>query len=397
MPRGHSSPHGKGKPMEYILQATATNGTAVVLLFSLILNYARKHYEYNRENKLFLTMLGLNLAQCVIETVTIIIDGKMFSGAQTLALILNSLLFINNIIFALHWSLYADAKVGYDRRMNKVQKLLRLLPASVVILAGIVNLFTPVFFSIGDDNIYRREWPFMLAYVATYIYLILGTIVICLHRKKTEKYNFLPVFTFLIPIFAASILQYFFQGISLLWAGAAIGLTSAYMSLLDESSVTDKLSGLYSRHYLNQYLSMLASKSKNTKQKMLGIMMDIDEFKSINDTHGHLIGDDAIVFASKIIRTSITTEKTVFRFAGDEFVVIMPIQSEKEIPKIIARIHNITEHFNLNVEKPYDLHFSIGTTVYISGENPKDFLRRMDEEMYKDKRKNKQIQKDQTI
>ncbi len=102
--------------MNYIVQAICTNGVSAVLLFSLILNYARKHHEKNKENKLFLAMLSVNLMQCVIETITIIIDGKMFSGAISLATILNAALFANNIIFALLWSLYADAKVS---RKNK--------------------------------------------------------------------------------------------------------------------------------------------------------------------------------------------------------------------------------------------------------------------------------------
>ncbi len=375
--------------MEYIFQATSTNGVVVVLLISLILNYVRKHHDNTKENKLFIAMLSVNFAQCIIETLTIIIDGKMFQGAILISTCLNSALFMNNIIFALLWSLYADVKVGYDKKISKFAKTAKVIPAVLIIIGSVSNLFCPVFFRITEENLYIRQWPFFIAFIATYVYLIMGTVVVCMYRKQTEKYNFLPVFTFLLPVFAASIIQILLPGISLLWAGAAIGLTSAYMSLLDEGAVTDKLSGLYSRHYLNQYLSMLPAKAKEGKP-ILGIMLDIDEFKSINDLHGHLTGDDAIVNAAKIIRRSVATEKIVFRFAGDEFVVMMPINSENEIPKIIARIHNQTENFNLNNDKPYTLHFSIGTAVYIPGESTNDFLERMDTEMYKDKRKHKE-------
>ncbi len=274
-----------------------------------------------------------------------------------------------------------------QEKISKVVKIIKLIPAAIIVICAIVNLFVPVFFSITEHNVYVREGMFLVAYIFTYLYLIVGTAIVCMHRKTTEKYNFLPVFTFLFPVVIASVIQFLVQGVSLLWAGAAIGLTSAYMSLLDESSVTDKLSGLYSRHYLNQYLQILSSKTKDTK--MLGLMLDIDNFKSINDTYGHLVGDEAIVNAGKIVRRAINTEKIVFRFAGDEFVVIMPINSEKEIPRIISRIHNITEHFNLNNDNPYNLHFSIGYAMYIQGESPDDFFRRMDMEMYQDKKKNK--------
>ncbi len=372
--------------MNNIVQAICTNGVSAVLLFSLILNYVRKDHDRKKENTLFLTMLFINLAQCIIETVTLIIDGMDFNGAVILAKILNAALFANNIIFAFHWSLYADTKVGYDKKVRSSMRIIKQIPAFFIVCGAIVNIFHPVFFSVSEDNIYRREWGFTFAFVITYVYLILGTVVICLHRKKMERYNFLPVFTFLFPVFGASLIQYLVPGISLLWAGSAIGLTSAYMSLLDENSVTDKLSGLYSRHYMNQYLSILPNKAKDSKQKFLGLMLDIDGFKQINDKYGHLVGDDAIVTAAKILKRAVTTEKIVFRFAGDEFVVIMPIHSEAEIPKIIAKIHNITEHFNLNYDKQYVLRFSVGYAVYDVSETPISFLERMDAEMYKDKR-----------
>ncbi len=379
--------------MKYVLQAICTNGCASVLLITLLLNYGRKHNNRNKESTLFVVMLISNLFQCIVETITVIIDGEMFAGAIPLATALNAFLFMNNIVFAYLWFLYADVKINYGSRRKNAWEKLTFIPALFIVICSVINLFTPVFFKITDRNLYERVGVYLLAYVVTYGYLIAGTANIYIHRKRREKFTFLPVFTFLLPVCLASVIQYCVQGVSLMWAGAAIGLSSAYMSLLEEGALTDKLSGVFSRHYLNQYLNYLPSKAKDSKY-LLGIMLDVDDFKSINDTFGHLIGDDAISASGHVLRKALPVDRTIFRYAGDEFVVILPINDMAEVDGIIKRIHEETEKYQLKYEKPYHLHFSLGYTAYIAGENPNAFVARMDAEMYKNKKSNKVNQSD---
>ncbi len=374
--------------MSYILQAVATNGCAVVLLVTLLLNYGKKHSSRTKESKLFMLMIVSNLLQCVLETISVIIDKRLFPGAIPIATLINSLLFMNNIVFSYFWALYADVKISYENNSSTTMDKIKFLPALAIIICAFINLFTPVFFRITEENEYQRVGIYLVSYAVTYFYLILGTVNIYLHRKRTEKFTFLPVFTFLLPVCLASIVQYFVPGISLLWAGAAVGLSSAYMSLLEEGALTDKLSGLFSRHYLNQFLTTLPSRARDSKY-ILGIMMDVDDFKSINDTYGHLMGDDAIVSSGQILRKALPQNRIIFRYAGDEFVAIIPIEDTSEIEAIITKINYETEKHRTRSEKPYKLSFSLGHTTYKPGENPNTFLDRMDAEMYKNKKLNK--------
>ncbi len=370
------------------LQAICTNMMAIVLLVTLVINYRRKHYDKRKEYSCFTWMLISNLVQCVVEATTIVLDGLMFPGAVSLCTVLNAVLFTNNIIFSYLWSVYANYRVRFDMKQHPVWRIVRTLPAVCIILGSIANLWTPVFFSVSESNVYGRNMPLcILPIIVTYFYLFLGTATIYIYRKKTDTSNFIPVFTFLFPVCLASVVQFILPpGISLLWAGAAVGLCSAYMSLLDESASMDKLSGLFSRHYLNQYLTTLPNEARGNKQ-ILGIMLDVDDFKSINDTHGHLVGDDAIMAVGHILRKAVPENRMIFRYAGDEFVIIMPIASQDEIENIIAKIHNITEYYNLTKNKPYKIRFSVGYTLYVPGEDGLPFIDRMDAEMYKIKKK----------
>ncbi len=374
--------------MSHIEQALTSNGIAAILLISLMISFRRKFRNGDADAKVFFVMLIANLFQCIVEPITVFIDGRMFAGAIPLAKLLNSFLYIGNIIFAALWSLYADLRmqVYKHKKLDKKRFLIKYTPMMLVIFGAIVNIFTPVYFSISDQNIYERTGFFIVTYVITYLYLLLGTITAYGFVQKIDKYVFLPAFTFLFPVVLASLVQFMLPpGYSFVWAGASVGMASAYVTLLDENSSIDPLTGAYTRHYFNQHLKSIQAHSNGTSQ-YAGIMLDVDSFKSINDTYGHTMGDSALRNVGKILRKNVFTRGMVFRFGGDEYAVIMKIKDQNEIKEIIDKILAGAEHFNETTDHPYRIHFSIGYTIYNPGERTTDFIKRMDEAMYIDKR-----------
>ncbi len=371
--------------MGYISQAVTANGISAVLLLSLMLSFKRKFRSGEKDIKVFFWMLMVNLFQCIVEPITIILDGKMFTGAIALTTVLNSLLYIGNIIFAALWAMYASLRM----RMYKHKKdtvlvgILKYLPMAVIIVGALINLFTPVFFRITENNIYERTGLFILPYVATYIYLVAGTVIAYGFAQRMERYVFLPAFTFLFPVVIASIFQYLLPpGFSLLWAGAAVGMASAYVTLLDESSSIDPLTGTFTRHYFNQHLRTLQGQSRGNKI-VVGMMVDIDGFKIINDGFGHTVGDDALRNFGKILRKSCNyANAMVFRFGGDEFAILLSAENEDDIAELTREINERTKLFNKKADRPYLLQASVGYTVYRHGENPAEFVKRMDDAMY---------------
>ncbi len=380
----------------HMAQAFTSNGIAALLLLSLMISFKRKFRGGDKDIKVFFGMLVVNLFQCIVEPITVIIDGKMFPGAIPLATVLNSFLFIGNIIFATLWSVYAGLRV----RMYKHKEITRFarfyvyIPMVIVILGAIINWFTPVYFSINENNVYERAAFFILPYIASYIYLLAGTAVAYGFAQRMDRYVFLPAFTFMFPVVIASVAQYMMPpGYSLIWAGTAIGMMSAYVTLLDESSSIDPLTGTFTRHYFNQYLRTLHSRSRGNKM-VVGVMIDVDGFKNINDSYGHTAGDDALRQFGKILRkTCHNVGAMVFRFGGDEFAIIAMVDNEEEVASIIEEMNSRVDAINQNTDNPYLLEASTGYTIYRHGEKPTDFVKRMDESMYlnKSERKKKSI------
>lgn len=121
-----------------------------------------------------------------------------------------------------------------------------------------------------------------------------------------------------------------------------IGLALANASLHAEVRrmvITDNLTGLYARHYLDEQVGL------NQKKDFCGslIVVDIDHFKTVNDTYGHQVGDTILIQVSRIIRTSIRDSDIAARWGGEELAVYLPQVSTEQALRIAERIRSRVE------------------------------------------------------
>lgn len=187
--------------------------------------------------------------------------------------------------------------------------------------------------------------------------------------------------------------------IPILLIGILIATIISYFAILYQKTeyklgyalTHDILTDLYNRRYLEVVQSTLKEKSEKTKKDFGLLHMDVDNFKYINDTFGHLKGDEVLKQIGVIIKRITRKDELAFRIGGDEFLIMIPeIINEDELFAMRKRFENDFENEFKKDEFLAQVRMSIGVAMYPKA--AKDFdlvLKQADKDMYKEKRNHK--------
>ncbi len=154
---------------------------------------------------------------------------------------------------------------------------------------------------------------------------------------------------------------------------------------LEEDSNLDGLTKTFNRRALDRYL-INVTKKENLKHNLNFLMLDIDDFKAINDTYGHVAGDKILIFIANTLHKTLRDGDKVFRYGGEEFVVILNRIDADRCVEIANRIlHNISTNSLFYKGQSINVTMSIGATVYVDGDTPESLTERADKALYKSK------------
>ena len=150
-------------------------------------------------------------------------------------------------------------------------------------------------------------------------------------------------------------------------------------------SIRDSLSGLYNRKYIFEFLDKIVETTISEQGELSVILLDIDDFKLVNDEHGHPFGDEVIREISTICQESHRKDDIVGRIGGEEFFCILPSADLDETKRIAQRIlNNIAEHiFTTASGEPYSVTVSIGIAcINIGAQTSIDLYTQADKALY---------------
>jgi len=154
---------------------------------------------------------------------------------------------------------------------------------------------------------------------------------------------------------------------------------------LEERAMTDYLTKLYNRCYLFNFLRKVIEDSIMRGFPVSLAVIDIDFFKKINDTYGHLVGDCVLKELANILKKTFRSSDCVARYGGEEFVVVLPFSQLEDACRRIEVLRKNVERYEFCKEKKIKLTISAGVTEYRKSMSIKEFLRRADENLYKAK------------
>lgn len=177
------------------------------------------------------------------------------------------------------------------------------------------------------------------------------------------------------------------EGIELLLSAAICPIRNACRyATVEQAALTDSLTGVPNKRALDDAIDRACKVSDRHNEEYTLILCDLDHFKEVNDTYGHVIGDHILRETAREIETAIRSSDSLYRFGGEEFAVVLPHTGEAEAQVVAERIREHIAGISVNCgENNVTVTASSGVATRLREESPEQWVARADDALYRAK------------
>jgi diguanylate cyclase (GGDEF)-like protein len=365
------------------------NGYSLLLLIAMYIHSKKNSDEKSELNRIFLMMIRILFVLLFFDVMSRC-DGYILSFFPLFNQIGNFMVFVMNPILPLFWFYYVYTYIWEENANRQKIFINGGLIVGINTLLVIISQYTGWYYYIDSKNIYYRGSLFIIPNLLAMGILVFTIFYIMYHRQRIEHKHYYTMLFFIFPPLIGLLLQGFIYGFSFILNSVTLSVLMILLNIQNRSLYIDHLTGVYNRKKLEGALTDKIQKS-NRKHSFSMMMIDVNDFKEINDTFGHKEGDEALIRIAKLIELAIGKEDILIRYGGDEFCVILKTDIELEIKKILRHIHLLVDKENQSLKYPYKIYLSIGYGIYnIDSKLSSDaFVHEIDQYMYKEKQRMK--------
>ena len=330
-----------------------------------------------------------------LDIIWLLIDGRIFPGCYALNAVVNASFLGAGVCLGSMWYLYVLDTLHY--RMTKRLIAIVMAPDILFLVLNFLSIWTGWIFYINEQNRYIRGQLFWFQSIGAIAMLLFSLvhIIYCqiVGRKGVSKDSSRKLLGFYIIPVLGTIMALPYSGMPGTRTCAAVSVVLIYMNDMDQIILTDDLTGLNNRKNLRVIFEDY-SKQHSAQKPLYLYMMDLDDFKQINDQLGHSVGDQALVEAAHVIRRQTAgIQAVVMRYGGDEFLVMGFFADDAGAQRYKEQMQKAFQNWNETHHEPYVLHASVGYSRYQPGQKLEEFINSADEMLYNDKRKHKDKRK----
>lgn len=370
------------------------NLICLIILFAVAI---QSHQNVNQQMKrvLFRNVVYGIMCSLSLDIIWLLIDGRIFPGCYALNAVVNAAFLGAGVCLGSMWYLYVLDTLHY--RMTKRLIAIVMAPGILFLVLNFLSIWTGWIFYINEQNRYIRGPLFWFQSIGAIAMLLVSLvhIIYCqiVGRKGVSKDSSRKLLGFYIIPVLGTIMALPYSGMPGTWTCAAVSVVLIYMNDMDQIILTDELTGLNNRKNLRVIFEDY-SKQHSAQKPLYLYMMDLDDFKQINDQFGHSVGDQALVEAAHVIRRQTAgIQAVVMRYGGDEFLVMGFFTDDACAQRYKEQMQKAFQNRNETHHEPYVLHASVGYSRYQPGQKLEEFINSADEMLYNDKRKHKDKRK----
>ncbi|MGB4607265.1 MAG: GGDEF domain-containing protein [Sedimentibacter sp.] len=374
-------------PAETLLFNVGINTFSFII--ALIIFYTYKNsFDYHYDIRQLRMLESIIMLILLSDIGMWLLDGKSGNTIRVLCYANIMFYFLMQNAATIEWLRYAYYRILGRNIPGRKEIFLIYIPFAILSIIVVTSPINGWCFYLDDSNYYHRgPWSFWMSVVILAYLLSISVMALIRHKKEVSvdhRKELLTLAFFVIPPFVGGVVQTVFYGISMIWPCTVISSLLILLNKVNEAISRDSLTGLNNRRNMERHL--LTYEGEQNRAISL-IIMDINDFKAINDQYGHRAGDDALVLIANILRTTFNgTSAFLARYGGDEFVVIIPQGDERTAIEAIRKIKNNIDAFNKTNQLPFQLNISAGYAI--SNEksvNIPSLFKEADMNMYTDK------------
>lgn len=342
------------------------------------------------QSRLFRALLGLNASLLIVDGLSTGLDG--LGGRSSVAVL--SLISMANLslqtMVAYAWVLFVREVTGSTRGKKASAKIILVLPLLSVIVILLLTPLTGWGFRYDAMNHYQRTLGGYYIIATDFAYILMAYAVTLGARDRIGLKKTLALLSIALAPAIAGVLAVFLPTTGLLWPALTISLLINYLAIQNEQLFLDHLTGVNNRRGLD--IALRRKINGNQRSAVFGLLIiDLDDFKAINDTYGHLEGDRALEATAGILRRCFHHGDFISRFGGDEFLIILELRGEEDLAIIRQRLEEQLSRWNAASGNPWKLAFSMGSVAYAPEAqlSPDACLQEIDKLLYTHKRTKK--------
>ena len=367
------------------------NCFSLVILFVFYLDNQQRHLE-NKSQKYFFFqhMVVSNILLLVLDGVTWLVAGSPDPTFRTVNIAASTLYYSLNPLPSYFFLRFTDVVMNVSAEKQRRQVRWYGIPVVLNLLIALATPFTGWFFNIDVANVYHRGSLLPVSFVLSLILLFVAIGKIVLRyapaRKETgavgkniKEYRWILEYA-LIPLLGAAV-QVFFYNVTYIWNFTVIGLLILYINYQNAEITTDTLTGLYNRRQSFAYFDRFLRERTREKLNIAVVMIDINNFKHINDCYGHTLGDEAIIAVARVLEEEFKWDDFICRFGGDEYVVITKHGDLKTLKAILQSVNDHLMALHCEGRFQFELSVSAGFAQYSRKCKTLDALIKLADEM----------------
>lgn len=335
----------------------------------------------------FSAVLIANIAACVLDIAWALVDSGYANLDRLSSYWVNALYYLAASVGGFCWFIYSERVQGSHFASTKKGLALSALPLLVSVILIALSAKTGWILSVDEQGEYHRgDWyavQFFIVYgygAATAAHALVGAFK---KENFAQRSQYIALASFAVFPLIGITLQAFLAGVPLTSVAAAFALLWVYLDMQEQKISLDPLTQLNNRTQLARYVSNKLKHQDSTKPLRLAII-DIDHFKDINDTFGHVEGDRALQRVADAMRSAFAGYSCFLaRYGGDEFVLVMEAERGRDAAAITSALNSELARLTEAAQAAYPLKASVGCAKRTDEMRTlQDFIRAADKQLY---------------